>query len=63
MSVIRGVPLLQDIPGLGALFSAKDFEDRAKEILFILTPSISGNGTSHKETVTRVKQKHHSGWR
>ena len=59
MSVIRGVPLLQDIPGLGTLFSAKDFEDRAKEILFILTPSISGNGTSHEETIARVRQKHH----
>ena len=61
MSVIRGVPLLQDIPGLGVLFSAKDFEDRAKEILFILTPSISNNGMPHEETIDRIKEKHYGG--
>lgn len=58
MSVIRGVPFLQDLPGLGVLFSAKDFEDRAKEILFILTPSISTNGISPEEAVAQIRQKH-----
>ena len=58
MSVVRGVPLLKDIPGLGVLFSGKDFEDRAKEILFILTPSISSNGIDHAATVDMVREKH-----
>lgn len=58
ISVIRGVPLLKDIPGLGILFSGKDFEDRVKEILFILTPSISSNGTEYVELMEDIRQKH-----
>lgn len=58
ISVVRGVPLLKDIPGLGILFSGKDFEDRVKEILFILTPSISSNGTEHAAMIEVIKQKH-----
>ena len=58
MSVVRGVPFLKDVPGLGIIFSAKDFEDRVKEILFILTPIISSNGTNHVETVEALRQKH-----
>ena len=57
-SVIRGVPLLQDLPGLGVLFSAKDYEDRVKEILFILTPSISANGTDHPALIAHLRDKH-----
>lgn len=58
MSVIRGIPVLKDIPGVGVLFSGKDFEDRAKEILFILTPSISSNGNDHTATIDMVREKH-----
>jgi len=58
MSVIRGVPLLKDIPGLGIAFTSQDFEDRVKEILFILTPSISSNGTNHAIMVQDILQKH-----
>jgi len=61
MSVVRGVPLLQDLPLLGALFSGKDFEDRAKEILFVLTPSISTNGTTHSSMVERIRTRHMNG--
>ena len=58
ISVIRGVPFLKDIPGVGIIFSSKDFEDRAKEILFILTPSISSGGQDHPATVKYIREKH-----
>ena len=58
VSVIRGVPFLKDLPVLGIIFSSKDFEDRAKEILFILTPSISTNGSDHAKMIERIRAKH-----
>ena len=58
ISVVRGVPFLKDIPGVGIIFSSKDFEDRAKEILFILTPSISSDGRDHPETIEFIRKKH-----
>ncbi len=57
-SVIRGVPFLKDIPILGVLFSSKDFEERGKEVLFILTPTISSGGLPHEDVYARVKEKH-----
>lgn len=57
-SVIRGVPGLKDIPILGFLFSSKDFEERAKEILFILTPTISTGGLPNKDIVADIQRKH-----
>ena len=57
-SVIRGVPGLKDIPVLGFLFSSKDFEERAKEILFILTPTISTGGLPNKDIVADTQRKH-----
>ena len=56
-SVVRGVPFLKDIPFIGVLFSSKDFEDRAKEITFILTPSISSNGMDYDKMVNMVREK------
>jgi type II secretory pathway component GspD/PulD (secretin) len=41
LAVTRGVPILKDIPVLNLLFSGRDFEERAKEVIFILTPTIS----------------------
>lgn len=58
MAVVRGVPLLKDIPILGVLFSSQDYEERAKEILFILTPSISSNGTDYAKTIDDIREKH-----
>ena len=58
MAVVRGVPLLKDIPILGILFSSEDYEERMKEILFILTPSISSNGTDYARTIEEVREKH-----
>jgi len=57
-SVVRGVPFLKDIPLLGVLFSSKDFEERGKEILFILTPTISTGGIANEEMVADIRRKH-----
>ena len=55
--VVRGVPFLKDIPLLGILFSGRDFEERAVETIFILTPSISTGGIPRKEMIEEVKRK------
>jgi len=57
-SVVRGVPLLKDIPLIGMLFSSKDFEERATEIVFIITPSISTGGIPNKEMVEKIRKRH-----
>jgi hypothetical protein len=56
--VVRGVPLLKDIPLLGMLFSGRDFEERAVETLFILTPTISTGGIPKTEMVEEIERKH-----
>ena len=58
ISVVRGVPFLKDIPLVGIIFSGKDFEDRTKEILFILTPTISNNGLDHAKVIEDIRRKH-----
>jgi len=57
-SVIRGVPFFKDIPLLGILFSSKDFEEKATEIIFILTPSISSGGIPYAEMAEDIRKKH-----
>lgn len=57
-SVVRGVPGFKNIPILGVLFSSKDFEERAKEILFIITPTISSGGVPNKDIVADVQRTH-----
>jgi hypothetical protein len=56
--VIRGVPILKDIPLLGWLFSGRDFEERATEVIFILTPSISTKGKPNKDMVEMLQSRH-----
>jgi len=56
--VVRGVPGLKDIPLLGALFSGRDFEERAVETIFILTPTISTGGVPKTEMAEEIKRKH-----
>lgn len=58
--VIRGVPFLKDIPLIGMLFSGRDFEERAVETIFILTPTISTGGIPRKEMTEEVERKHES---
>ncbi|NQV32049.1 MAG: hypothetical protein HQ515_05105 [Phycisphaeraceae bacterium] len=59
-SVVRGVPFLKDLPIIGILFSSKDFEERAKEVLFIITPTISNYGVPNKDVVEFLRKKHES---
>jgi len=58
LSIVRGVPFFKDLPIIGALFSSKDFEERATEIIFILTPSISAGGVHYSEMADMIRQKH-----
>jgi len=56
--VIRGLPVLKDIPLVGVLFSGRDFEERVVETIFILTPTISTGGIPKQEMVEEIKRKH-----
>jgi hypothetical protein len=58
--VIRGVPILKDIPIVNLLFSGRDFEERAKEVIFILTPTISSGGKPNAEMVNYLRERHAS---
>lgn len=57
-SVVRGVPFLKDVPLVGILFSSKDFEERGKEVLFIITPTISSGGRPNIDIVDELRIKH-----
>ena len=56
--VVRGVPILKDIPVLSWLFSGRDFEERATEVIFILTPSVSTGGKPNKDMIEMMKDRH-----
>ena len=58
--VIRGMPILKDIPILNLIFSGRDFEERATETLFILTPTISVGGRPNRESVQMLRERHRS---
>jgi len=55
-AVVRGVPFLKDIPLLNLLFSSKDFEERAIETLFIITPTISTGGIPATEMIEELRK-------
>lgn len=57
-SVVRGIPFLKDIPILGILFSSKDFEEKATEIIFVLTPSISSGGVPYDQMAGTIRAKY-----
>jgi len=57
-AVIRGIPILKDIPILGFLFSSEDTESRAVETIFILTPTISTDGRPTEEVMKQIKKIH-----
>jgi len=56
--VIRGTPFLKDIPVIGVLFSSKDFEESSKELIFILTPSISSGGVEYSEMMEEMRERY-----
>ena len=57
-AVVRGVPGLKDIPVIGLFFSSKDFEERAKETVFVLTPTVSTGGMPNKDMVELLRAAH-----
>jgi len=57
-AVVRGVPILKDIPLIGFLFSSEDTEQRAVETIFILTPTISTDGRPTEEVMKQVHKSH-----
>lgn len=59
-SVVRGVPFFKDLPLIGVLFSSKDFEENATEIVFILTPSISSGGVAYRRMADLVRERFES---
>ncbi len=56
--VVRGVPILKDIPLLGFLFSGEDTEQRAVETVFILTPTYSAGGRPKQEIMGEIRKRH-----
>ena len=56
-SVVRGVPFFKDLPIIGILFSSKDFEENATEVIFILTPSISSGGVEYEKMADVIREK------
>ncbi len=58
LSIVRGVPFFKDLPIIGVFFSSKDFEERATEIIFVLTPTISAGGVHYSEMAETIRQKH-----
>ncbi len=56
-SVIRGVPFFKDLPVIGVLFSSKDFEEKATEIVFVLTPSVSSGGVDYETMSGVIREK------
>jgi len=56
--VVRGAPFFKDLPIIGVLFSSRDFEEKGTEIIFILTPSISGGSRDHKEVVGEIRTRY-----
>jgi len=57
-AVVRGIPILKDIPLIGFLFSSEDTESRAVETIFILTPSISTDGGQTEEVMKQIRKIH-----
>ena len=57
-AVVRGVPILKDLPLIGFLFSSEDTEQRAVETIFILTPTISTDGRPTEEVMKNVQIIH-----
>lgn len=57
-AVVRGVPILRDLPLIGFLFSSEDTEMRAVETIFILTPTISDYGRPRAEVMKEIQRKH-----
>jgi type II secretory pathway component GspD/PulD (secretin) len=58
--VIRGVPILKDIPLLNLLFSGRDAEESVMEVLVILTPTVSTDGRPYQDVADMLEHRHSS---
>ena len=56
-SVVRGIPFFKDLPIIGILFSSKDYEENATEIVFVLTPSVSPGSVPYQEMADMIRKK------
>jgi general secretion pathway protein D len=52
-----GVPILADIPLLGALFRATDNETKRVELLVLITPRVVGNPREAREVTAELRQR------
>lgn len=58
--VIRGVPILKDIPVLSLLFSGRDAQEQAMEVMMILTPTLSTKGLPRQNIADMIEHRHTS---
>ncbi len=58
--VIRGVPVLKDIPVLNLLFSGRDAQEQATELIMILTPTLSTKGHPRQTIADMIDSRHSS---
>ncbi|WP_241505880.1 type II secretion system secretin GspD [Parahaliea mediterranea] len=52
-----GVPILKDIPGLGALFSSTDNESRRTELIVIITPRVIESESELQEVSAEMRSR------
>lgn len=52
-----GIPLLKDIPGLGALFKTKRITEAKTELVVMITPSAVANATDARQVTDEYKAK------
>ncbi|TXS91410.1 type II secretion system protein GspD [Parahaliea maris] len=56
-STNSGVPLLKDIPGLGALFSSTDNENRRTELIVIITPRVIASESELQDVSAEMRSR------
>ena len=57
METETGVPILSDIPLLGALFRRIDNETKRVELLVLITPRVVGNPREAREVTEELRQR------
>jgi type II secretory pathway component GspD/PulD (secretin) len=58
--VIRGVPVLKDIPVLSLLFSGRDAQEQVMEVIMIVTPTLSTKGRPPQNVADMIEYRHTS---
>ncbi|MGF1475499.1 MAG: type II secretion system secretin GspD [Geminicoccaceae bacterium] len=55
--ITTGVPLLQDIPGLGELFKTTDISEQRTELLVMITPRVVRDASDAKAMTQELRQR------